>query len=235
QELLGRAREHALNEGLLRAQLGRLGNTPYELGAIQLEVGGQPFAPASLLNQVRREEVDRLQGLQSAPRERKVELRIPERRERLVEAAPPEIHLLVRTPEQLDAAIELHPASITLDYLDLYGLKPSLDRIRNAGIPPRVASPRILKPGEERIADFLVSCECPILVRPAGLLHALRGRAGSIGDFSLNAANAVSAEELFALGCEVLTPAHDLNAAQVAELARQVGGDRLEGVAVQHL
>ena len=39
---------------------------------------------------------------------------------------------------------------------------------------PRVASPRVLKPGEERIVDFLLSCDCPILVRSAGLLHQLR-------------------------------------------------------------
>ena len=51
------------------------------------------------------------------------------------------------------------PGSITLDYLDLYGLKPSVERVkdRHRG---RVASPRVLKPGEERIVDFLLSCDC---------------------------------------------------------------------------
>jgi putative protease len=137
----------------------------------------------------------------------------------------------------LGAAIDLRPASITLDYLDLYGLRPSLERIRAAGLQPRVASPRVLKPGEERIADFLVSCDCPILVRSAGLLNALRGRrhADLVGDFSLNAANAISAAELFELGLSRLTPTHDLNAAQVADLARQAGADRIEAVVFHHL
>ena len=31
-------------------------------------------------------------------------------------------------PEQLEAAIKARPSSITLDYLDLYGLKPSVER-----------------------------------------------------------------------------------------------------------
>lgn len=147
------------------------------------------------------------------------------------------MHLLVRTPEQLDAALTLRPASIALDYLDLYGLRPSLDRIRAAGLAPRVASPRILKPGEERIVDFLLGCGCPILVRSAGLLHALRERPHPplIGDFSLNAANAITAAELLGLGLDRLTPAHDLNAAQVAELARNAGAERIEAVAYQHL
>jgi len=143
----------------------------------------------------------------------------------------------VRTPAQLDAAIELRPASITLDYLDLYGLRPSLDRIRAAGLQPRVASPRVLKPGEARIVDFLRSCGCPILVRSAGLIEALGDtpHAALIGDFSLNAASAISAAEFLALGLAMLTPAHDLNAAQVASLASSAGAPRIEAVAYQHL
>jgi len=147
------------------------------------------------------------------------------------------LHLLVRTPAQLEAAISIRPAGITLDYLDLYGLKPSLERVRASGIQARVASPRVLKPGEERIVDFLLSCDCPILVRSAGLLHALRDRSHHdlAGDFSLNAANLSSAEEFFAMGLESLTPTHDLNAAQVADLARAVGGERIEAILYQHL
>src|ERR1035441_2371308 len=151
--------------------------------------------------------------------------------------ATPALHLLVRTPEQLKAALAVRPASITLDYLDLYGLKPSLEGVRAAGIAARVASPRVLKPGEERIVDFLLSCECPLLVRSAGLLHQLREKphAELVGDFSLNAANTITAAEFLSMGLRSLTPAHDLNAAQVAELARGVGGDRVEAILYQHL
>jgi putative protease len=109
--------------------------------------------------------------------------------------------------------------------------------VRAAGLSPRVASPRILKPGEERVADFLLSCDCPILVRSAGLLEALRGRphAALAGDFSLNAANAITAAELLALGLDSIAPTHDLNAAQVADLARAVGASRMETVAFHHM
>ncbi len=44
-----------------------------------------------------------------------------------------------------------------------------------------------------------------------------------MGDFSLNAANAMSAEELLQRGLERLAPTHDLNA--VAELARRMPAD----------
>jgi putative protease len=246
-EPLSTARNRGLDLEFLKDQFGRLGNTPYELGAIELEIAGAPFAPSSLLNQLRREAVERLQEKQAATHvdgREKAAVSDPaaalaqwQRSPRAVPGGPAECHLLVRTPEQLEAAVDLRPASITLDYLDLYGLRPSLERIRAAGLQPRVASPRVLKPGEERIADFLVSCDCPILVRSAGLLNALRGRphAALIGDFSLNAANAISAAELFDLGLSMLTPTHDLNAAQVAELARDAGADRIEAVVFHHL
>ncbi|MGB7758646.1 MAG: U32 family peptidase [Bryobacteraceae bacterium] len=260
---LGSARNRALDAELLRDQFSRLGNTPYRLDRLELELEGAPFAPASLLNQLRRDAVAKLEAAAATPR--RIEIHDPEaaldeierdcrvdRRKRLSHLAadglsgkvglspvnrPPSLHLLVRTPEQLDAAIEFRPASITLDYLDLYGLKPSLERVRAAGLSPRVASPRILKPGEERVADFLLSCDCPILVRSAGLLETLHSRphAALAGDFSLNAANAIAAAELLALGLDSLTPTHDLNAGQVADLARAVGAHLLETVAFQHL
>ena len=69
-------------------------------------------------------------------------------------------------------------------------------------------------------------------------MHALRDRSHHdlIGDFSLNAANAIiGARILRARTCDALTPTHDLNAAQVADLARAVGGDRIEAIAYQHL
>src|SRR6185503_11563952 len=102
---------------------------------------------------------------------------------------------------------------------------------------PRVAGPRVLKPGEERILQFLLSLDCAILVRSAGILEALSGRDHPplIGDFSLNAANSLTAEMYLGLGLLRITPTHDLNAAQVADLARRTGAGRIEVVAYQHL
>lgn len=150
----------------------------------------------------------------------------------------PLLHLLVRTPEQLDAALAARPASITLDYLELYGLRSSVERVQAAGIEVRVASPRVLKPNEQRIVNFLLRLGCPILVRSAGLLHALHEAPAApplIGDFSLNAANELTARTFLALGLDRITPTHDLNAAQVADLARRIGPAALEVIAYQHL
>src|SRR5579872_605453 len=235
------AQSRGLTIEVLREQLGRLGNTPYELGELELVSEGSPFAPSSLLNRLRRQAVDKLVELQS--KLRSIEIHDPLGAvAQLLPAPQPasvqatRLHLLVRTPQQLNAAIELAPASITLDYLDLYGLRPSLDRVKAAGIEARVASPRVLKPGEQRIADFLLRCDAPILVRSAGLLETLRPAGVRLdGDFSLNAANAISAGLLLAMGLARVAPTHDLNAAQIAALARGIDPSRLEAIAYHHL
>ncbi|HTD44515.1 MAG TPA: DUF3656 domain-containing protein [Bryobacteraceae bacterium] len=241
--------ESAQNRGvsieLLQEQFGRLGNTPYELAEVTLETQGSPFISASALNQIRRDAVERLQAWQRRPR--KVAIHDPSIKFGSPPndgAAPgdpvlhlPELHILVRTPEQLDAALDLAPASITLDYLDLYGLRPSIERVKARGITARVASPRVLKPGESRIRDFLLSLGCAILVRPAGLLHSLREtkHPALIGDFSLNVASSITAELFLGMGLSRITPTHDLNAAQVADLARRAGAERIEVIAYHHL
>jgi putative protease len=149
------------------------------------------------------------------------------------------LHLLVRTPEQLDAALALDapPASVTLDYLELYGLRPAVERVQAAGVVARVASPRVQKPDDQRVVRFLLKLGCPILVRSSGLLEALQHEQCPqlIGDFSLNVANRLSADAFLALGLSRLTPTYDLNAAQVAELARAIGPERVEVVAYHHL
>ncbi|MGA2181679.1 MAG: DUF3656 domain-containing protein [Bryobacteraceae bacterium] len=242
-QVLERAQNRAVCQEVLRDQFTRLGNTPYELAELELEVTGSPFAPASMLNQLRRDAVEQLQARQSEARPMTLRDPLVELESLRAESVPShdgngaELHLLVRTPEQLEAALTLAPASITLDYLDLYGLQPSVERVQSAGVPARVASPRILKPGEERIVDFLLRLGCPILVRSAGLLHTLRGRPhpALTGDFSLNAANSIAARTLLDLGLSRIAPTHDLNAAQVADLARAVGAENLEAIAYQHL
>jgi putative protease len=244
-EPLSAAEQRAMTVDYLREQLGRLGNTPYALADLELAVQGQPFAPSSLLNQLRRQAVDQLAALQSQP----AALTVRSAQQTLADLLPrtvhprtpaagaPQLHLLVRTAEQLTAALTQRPASITLDYLDLYGLRPAVEQVQSSGVTARVASPRILKPNEQRIVHFLRRLACELLVRSSGLLHALHDANSPplIGDFSLNAANVVAAETFLRLGLTRVTPTFDLNAAQVTELAQAVGPAKFEVVAYHHL
>ncbi|WP_438503487.1 DUF3656 domain-containing U32 family peptidase [Deinococcus alpinitundrae] len=241
ETVLSEARNRALDEATLREQLGKLGSTPHHLSELTVELTGAGFLPVSALNALRREATACLSELRG---------QVPERRANpLLDISSgaasssavsrgPRLHLLVRTPAQLEAAIAARPGSITLDYLELYGLKPSVEQVREAGIAVRVASPRILKPTEQNLEKFLLSLGAELLVRSGGLLEGLQdapNRPALVGDFSLNAANALSTRALLALGLERVTPTHDLNAEQISDLAGLVGPEKLEVIAYGHL
>ncbi len=254
REALAKAARQPLSVETAREQLERLGGSAYRLNRVELEVSGSPFVPVSLLNALRREAVEALEARQ-VEWEQPIAEPAPAAVEALRSAAHasrpstqaalpadgdslrPQLHLLVRTPAQLDAALAFTPASITLDYLDLYGLKPSVDRVKESGIPARVASPRVLKPGEDRILEFLDRLDCSLLVRSAGMLELLRkrGRTGLHGDFSLNVSNSIAAAVYLEMALERISPTHDLNAAQIAQLALDVGPECMEVVAYHHL
>jgi U32 family peptidase len=332
EDLLAHAASRPLDLATARAQLGRLGGTPFHLGDVTLDVEGAPFVPVSRLNDVRRDLVAQLVAARrrvaspgvAAPGAREAAARVdspgvreaaarvasPGVREAAarkngadasrppgeastgvggaaapigVDAPPPpgeatggvgvgsrgafaprgatatsgptptpvppdapaRLHVLVRTGEQLDAALSAHAAgvtleSVTLDYLELYGLRPSVERARAAGVRVRVASPRVLKPAEQNVVRFLLDLEAELLVRSAGLLRDLAAvpaerRPRLTGDFSLGAANALTARAFLEAGCEALTPSYDLDADQVATLAGAIDPRRLEVVVHHHL
>jgi putative protease len=75
------------------------------------------------------------------------------------------------------------------------------------------------------------------VARSSGILQALRERQHPplVGDFSLNTANSLTASMYLGLGLFRITPTHDLNGAQIGELARRIDPENIEVVAYQHL
>jgi putative protease len=243
-----------LDLATLQTQLGRLGGTPFALGDVTLEADAPPaapFVPVSQLNAVRRALVaDLLSQRQRSPARAArssggLVAMLPPPIEPLATPREARLHALVRTPEQLTAALAAHQGgvvleSITLDYLELYGLRPSVERVRAAGVRVRVASPRVLKPSEQNIVRFLLALEAEVLVRSAGLLRDFAAlpegeRPRLTGDFSLNTANALSLQAFLSAGCSAITPSFDLDAKQLAELAARGEPARLEAVVHHHL
>ncbi len=246
QTPLQTAQKHGLDATSLEKQFSRLGGTGFHLGDITTELEGQLFVPVGELNQLRRDVIEQIQQLrtvvdvETTPKLEQVlnTLQEQQKTQNTPLTETPRLHVLVRTPEQLDAVIPLKPESITLDYLELYGLRPSVDKVKEAGIRVRVASPRILKPTEQNIIKFLVKLDCEILVRSGGLLQSLQALdtpPKMTGDFSLNAANILTSTEYLDMGISALTPTHDLNAQQISDLAEQLPPETLEVISYHHL
>jgi putative protease len=147
---------------------------------------------------------------------------------------------LCRTLPQVEAALALGSTEVILDFMELVGLKTAVERARAAGARVVIATPRIQKPGEEPIdRRFEGLGPDGILARHLGALHHYRHRVGPAfalhGDFSLNATNALTGGLLLSFGLSTLTPAYDLNVAQLEEMARALPRARLEAVVHQHL
>jgi hypothetical protein len=148
------------------------------------------------------------------------------------------MHLLVRTPEQLEAALRLRPpASRSTIWIStaaaLGGTREGRRYSRARGQSARAEAGRGADrelPEEPGLPDSGA--------RHRHSAHALNAQAGHpflIGDFSLNAANSLSAAEYLRAASRGSRPTHDLNAAQIADLARSCGADRFEAIAYQHL
>lgn len=168
---------------------------------------------------------------------------------------PPTLRVLCRSAAQVHAALRCDwLEEIIVDFLEVHGLKDAVNAVRAANRRCIVATPRVLKPDEQRLWRFYLGLGADaLLVRSAGMLMALLelgGPGATItdphatipaleGDFSLNAANALTAEYLLQCGLTRLAPTHDCNAAQIAGMAQRLGPGRasacLEVILHQHL
>ena len=99
-------------------------------------------------------------------------------------------------PSSLKRRIELRPSQHHPRLSRSLRSAPFGRTHQDRGIDVRVASPRVFKPGEERILHFLLRLDCAILVRSSGMLQlcVTGGVRNLTGDFSLNAANSLTAE-----------------------------------------
>lgn len=169
------------------------------------------------------------------------------------------LSILTRNLEQVDAVCrmaergDLVDEVIIVDFLEVDGMREAFERIRETNLQAVVASPRIIKPGESGIWRTLLRLEPDgLLVRSAGLLYRMKELGGTgatvdvgskdeelfvmiprlIGDFSLNAANALTAMELLDAGLERITASYDLNAQSITTMAMLMGKSRSQHLEV---
>lgn len=94
--------------------------------------------------------------------------------------ASAQLSLLCRTPQQVAAACEVPwLQEVVLDFLEVHGLRDSVQTVRAAGKRAVVATPRIIKPDEDRLVAFFLRLRPDaLLVRSAGFLQQLLEKGG---------------------------------------------------------
>jgi putative protease len=217
------AREHPLTAILLREQLGRLGQTPFELAQVTLLGPDGPadelpvMVPKSVLNDLRRRTTDALAAARAARSLHVVAnpQALVAMRERIAQpatapAAPPEaplLNVLVRDLGQLQAMLEwvppsplASPATVYCEFQQLADYAKAAELAHGSNMNLGLALPRIIRPGEEKTLDKILKFRAAVvLVRNLAELEILRRR---IGDDSSAGRNET-----------VLVGDHSLNAA----------------------
>jgi putative protease len=168
------AKKHALNESALRAQLGRLGGTVFQLQDLTNRLEGDLMLPVSELNRVRRQAIHALTLLRERPK--RWTIHSPTSPASLISAAfgkgvsaaaqldadqPFQLIVLARSIEQMEASVRQGVRTVYCDFEDPKRYRDAVKRFREMGSGGEIwaAPPRVFKPGEDWILKIVRSCE----------------------------------------------------------------------------
>ncbi len=207
----------------LRAHLGKLGDTRFELGELHNELAGDVILPISELNRLRRELAFQLEAASKHERAESAatwgEVFGANERTAANEAAP-QLTVLCRTTEQIEAALACGVSTLLVDFEDIRRYRDAVELIHAKGATVFLATPRIQKAGEQSFFKLIENAAPDgVLIRNLGAIDYFKATAlRRIGDFSLNVANPLTAQHFIAKGLERLTISYDLNIEQVLAL-----------------
>jgi putative protease len=235
------SRGAGLDVGLLTAKVGAFGGTPFRLGDLDAkDLAAGLHVPASELKELRRALVAALLPQLERGPVRTVVAEPAIARVRAACAVPPlpgapaALVPLVRSEEQLLAVIGEGCCEVELDWMEFTGLGHAVERARAAGVTVTIATTRVGKPGEEALVERIRKLAPDgILVRHFGaLMRCLQFRAAGDqfvlhGDFSLNAANSLTASHLLGLGLQTITASFDLDERQLFAMLANMPANRL--------
>jgi len=253
---LTRATKHGLDEARLREQLGRLGETPFELRHLDtgaLESG--LFLPMSALNDARQEAVRLLL-------ERRGEWAVKAREERrsaiaaaldvpstAADAPTPRVSAEVWSIDDARLAAEAGAHEVTLDvFLRHPAPTPrqvaALNQELTArGTAFRLRTPTIVRPEERKSVERYLSLGTAISSGHLGLVAELAGQGRDVvADYGVNCFNQFTARELFGLGAKRIALSVELTVDEMAQVSAPWGGagfdvfayGRPEGMTLEH-
>ncbi|MBA2685514.1 MAG: U32 family peptidase [Gemmatimonadaceae bacterium] len=240
---LAPANKRALDQAQLREQLGRTGETPFVLGAIDDQaLASGLFIPVSELNGLRQRAIEQLMvrrdwAKQAAIAERSASIEAAvssdassARSYAPVAFAPEASHRFVLAAdvcrvEDGYAAADAGATEVALDPFLRHPLPPVARVARLAsdlaarGITFRLRTPTIVRPDEHRLLDKWLALGTAILTGHLGLMAevAREGR-DVVGDYALNVFNQHTASELFALGASRLVLSVELTGDEIASV-----------------
>ena len=244
------ATKRALDQTQLREQLGRLGETPFALGAIDdRALAAGLFIPVSEINGLRQRAIEELllrrdwarQSMQ-AERAARIESAIGSNDgASCVSGGAPAANgtkegsfvLAADVCRIADAyaAADAGATEIALDPFLRHPLPPVArvaalaSALAARGIAFRLRTPTIVRPAERKHLDKWLALGTPVLTGHLGLLAELAHEGREVaGDYALNCFNQHTASELFALGATRLVLSVELTCDEIADVTASRAG-----------
>ena len=217
------ARSRSLTAAEVEARLKKTGGTAFACESAAAEVAEGLNLPASALNALRREALEKLSAIRVAPPERR-ENPAPPLPQAENPAAPPELTVSLFRPEQLTPGLLSHETawvSLPLQYAAEADIAPYLGKTRFA-----VELPRIWRDADEPEIRRLLS-----LARDRGYTEVLAGNIGQVslaldsgltprGDLGLNVFNTRALQLLKEAGLQSACLSFELRFEQIRDIRK---------------
>jgi putative protease len=258
---LAPATARALSKETLREQLGRLGDTPFVLGALDdSALGAGLFLPISALNRLRQDAVEDLmlrrdwaREAREAERDATIDAAIASVDTAHVVNAPAEppfaLRATVFTVDDARAAADGGATEIVFDPFLRHPAPPRSriaalrDELAARGVAFRLRTPSIVRPEERPQVQKWLDLGTPLLSGHLGLVAEV-GSAGRdvVADYAVNCFNQHTAAELFRIGAKRVTLSLELTTDEMRATAEPWSGagfdvflyGRPEGMTIEH-
>ncbi|MCA2982358.1 U32 family peptidase [Gemmatimonas sp.] len=259
---LAQASKRSLDMTQLREQFGRLGGTPFKLGAVDISgLASGLFLPVSELNRVRQdatEQIEQQRGWARMSEEAVRSARIAECVTRVPEATVvarvplPDRFALRAVVFDVEQAREAAGGGATEIVLDPFLRHPApplarvaalRDELAGQGVALRLRTPSIVRPEERARLTKWFGLGLPLLTGHLGLAAEF-GAAGHdvVADYAVNVFNQHTAALLFECGVPRLVASIELTTDELGQLVAPWGGHgfdvlvygRPEGMTIEH-
>jgi putative protease len=252
------ADKRPLEVASLRDHLGRLGETPFVLGNVDVSaLSAGLFLPVSEQNHIRQEAVEQLMLRRDWAREAKLADRrsVIEANVNAIDVSAPAVDARLSLSAQVfriedgEAAATAGATEVCFDPF-LRHPTPPVSRVRamqarlaDLGVALRLRTPTIVRPEERKGVQKWLDLGLPILSGHLGLVHELAGKGRDvIADYATNVFNAHTAAEVFRLGARRIVASVELTSEELSQLVEPWSGrgfdvfvyGRPEGMTIEH-
>ena len=258
---LATATARALSQQTLRDQLGRLGDTPFVLGAVDdAALGNGLFLPISAVNRLRQDAVEQLLmrrdwAREAADAERDAAIAgaiatVDATRAVEFPAAPGfALRATVFTADDARAAAGGGATEIVFDPFLRHPAPPRArmmalrDELAARGVAFRLRTPSIVRPEERPQLQKWLDLGLPLLSGHLGLVAEFGGAGRDVvADYAVNCFNQHTAAELFAIGAKRVTLSLELTSDEMRAVSEPWAGagfdvflyGRPEGMTIEH-